>query len=338
MGAPLPAPKAKRVSQAGCEVLNGMKVSVITVCFNSANTIGDTLRSVAQQTYPNVEHVIIDGGSRDDTVDLAKSLVRSGGIVHSEADKGIYDAMNKGLRLATGDIIGFLNADDVYADNDLLRRIVEMMQRMSLDALFGDVEFFKSEVPEKVLRRYRSNRFRPDRIGWGWMPAHPTLFLRRRVFDEFGYFRENYRIAGDFELIARIFKSNTLIYHYVPEAMVRMRSACRQTLPRPCTSGPLAWRLQSDQCHGSGVGCRGCDSQPFVGPFLVRTLSDLQEHPKVGQAQAHQLWAGVDHGAQHGLFRQTSHESWQLHHIAGRQVKELTQVKGVRGLHCRWCG
>ncbi len=200
-----------------------MKISVITVCFNSATTIVDTLRSVAQQTYPNVEHVIIDGGSRDKTVELANSLIRSGGIVRSESDKGIYDAMNKGLRLATGDIIGFLNADDVYADNDLLRRVVEMMEQTSLDALFGDVEFFKSEAPEKAHRRYRSNRFRPDRIGWGWMPAHPTLFLRRRVFDEFGYFRENYKIAGDFELIARIFKSNTLVYRYVPQVLVRMR-------------------------------------------------------------------------------------------------------------------
>ena len=178
---------------------------------------------MAQQTYPNVEHVIIDGGSRDKTVELANSLIRSGGIVRSESDKGIYDAMNKGLRLATGDIIGFLNADDVYADNDLLRRVVEMMEQTSLDALFGDVEFFKSEVPEKAHRRYRSNRFRPDRIGWGWMPAHPTLFLRRRVFDEFGCFRENYKIAGDFELIARIFKSNTLVYRYVPQVLVRMR-------------------------------------------------------------------------------------------------------------------
>ena len=200
-----------------------MKISVITVCFNSATTIVDTLRSVAQQTYPNVEHVIIDGGSRDKTVELANSLIRSGGIVRSESDKGIYDAMNKGLRLATGDIIGFLNADDVYADNDLLRRVVEMMEQTSLDALFGDVEFFKSEAPEKAHRRYRSNRFRPDRIGWGWMPAHPTLFLRRRVFDEFGCFRENYKIAGDFELLARIFKSNTLVYRYVPQVLVRMR-------------------------------------------------------------------------------------------------------------------
>lgn len=200
-----------------------MKISVITVCFNSAVTIVDTLRSVTQQTYPNVEHIVIDGGSSDDTVYLANSLIRSGGIVRSESDKGIYDAMNKGLLLATGDIIGFLNADDVYADNDLLHRVVAMMEQTNLDALFGDVEFFKSEAPEKALRRYRSNRFRPDRIGWGWMPAHPTLFLRRRVFNEFGFFRENYKIAGDFELTARIFKSDTLVYRYVPEILVRMR-------------------------------------------------------------------------------------------------------------------
>ena len=200
-----------------------MKISVITVCFNSAATIGDTLRSVSRQTYPNVEHVIVDGGSEDDTVSLANSLIRRNGVIVSESDNGIYDAMNKGLLLATGDVIGFLNADDVYVDDGLLGRVVIMMEQENLDALFGDVEFFRSEAPEKAYRRYRSNRFRPDRIGWGWMPAHPTLFLRRRVFDEFGLFRENYKIAGDFELIARIFKSNTLVYRYVPEVLVRMR-------------------------------------------------------------------------------------------------------------------
>lgn len=200
-----------------------MKISIITVCFNSAATIVETLRSVTRQIYPNVEHIIIDGGSRDDTVSLAKSLIRSNGIILSESDKGIYDAMNKGLRLATGDVIGFLNADDMYTDNDVLNRVVRMMEHDNLDALYGDVEFFKSETPEKAHRRYRSNRFRPDRIGWGWMPAHPTLFLRRRVFEEFGCFRDNYNIAGDFELIARIFKSNTLAYCYVPEVLVRMR-------------------------------------------------------------------------------------------------------------------
>lgn len=201
-----------------------MKISVITVCFNSAATISDTLRSVADQTHPDVEHVIVDGGSRDDTVKLAHSLGRNGKVVISGPDKGIYDAMNKGLRLATGDVIGFLNADDMYSANDVLARVSALMQQGGLDALYGDTEFVHPANLGKPVRRYRSDRFRPDRIAWGWMPAHPALFLKRQVFDRYGGFRPEYRIAGDFELVARIFHRGELCYQHLPEVLVRMRT------------------------------------------------------------------------------------------------------------------
>lgn len=201
-----------------------MKITVITVCFNSAATIADTLRSVSSQTHPDIEHVIIDGGSRDDTVSLAKTLGRSGGIIISEPDKGIYDAMNKGVRRATGEVIGFLNADDMYADDGVLARVCSLMQQHELDALYGDAEFVRPSNLSKPVRRYRSDRFRPDRIAWGWMPAHPALFLRRQVFERYGMFRPDYRIAGDFELVARIFHKGELAYEYIPEVLVRMRT------------------------------------------------------------------------------------------------------------------
>jgi glycosyltransferase involved in cell wall biosynthesis len=201
-----------------------MRVSIITVCFNSAATIADTLRSVAEQTYPDVEHVLVDGGSRDDTVKLANALGRSGKVIISEPDKGIYDAMNKGLQLATGDVIGFLNADDMYAANDVLTRVSMLMQQGGLDALYGDVEFVRPSDLNRPVRRYRSDRFRPDRIAWGWMPAHPALFLKRQVFERYGGFRSDYRIAGDFELVARIFHSGELSYRHIPEVIVRMRT------------------------------------------------------------------------------------------------------------------
>jgi glycosyltransferase involved in cell wall biosynthesis len=201
-----------------------MKISVITVCFNSAATITDTLRSVAGQTHPNVEHVIVDGGSRDDTIKLTKVLGRSGIVISSEPDKGIYDAMNKGLRLATGDVIGFLNADDMYAADDVLAKISALMQQSELDALYGDTEFVRPSNLRKPVRRYRSDRFRPDRIAWGWMPAHPALFLKRGVFDRFGGFKIDYRIAGDFELVARIFHKGDLVHRHIPEVLVRMRT------------------------------------------------------------------------------------------------------------------
>ena len=132
--------------------------------------------------------------------------------------------MNKGLRLATGDIIGFLNADDVYADTGVLARVSAAMETGRLDALFGDAEFVSPNRPGHPLRRYRSGHFCPGRIAWGWMPAHPTLFLRRHVYDRFGLFRTDYRIAGDFELVARMFHGDTLKYRHVPEVLVRMRT------------------------------------------------------------------------------------------------------------------
>lgn len=201
-----------------------MKISVITVCYNSANSIEHTICSIVGQTWAKKEHIVIDGASLDGTSDiLARHRLQLAQVV-SEPDRGIYDAMNKGVALATGEVIGFLNADDVYANPGVLARVAEVMAREDLDALFADAEFFHAEYPGRAVRRYRSARFEPDRIAWGWMPAHPTLFLHRRVFERFGTFRTDYRIAGDFELIARIFHANTLKYRYLPEVLVRMRS------------------------------------------------------------------------------------------------------------------
>lgn len=201
-----------------------MKVTVITVCRNAGNSIEDTLQSVRSQQYPNVEHLVIDGGSSDGTLDVVKQYQDRITKYISEPDRGIYDAMNKGIALATGDVIGFLNADDQYAHAGVLSRVADAVTNGQVDALFGDAEFFDPSDPQRVIRRYCSRRFRPDRIGWGWMPAHPTLFLKRQVFDRYGPFRIDYRIAGDFELIARIFRDQTLRYRYLPEIMVRMRT------------------------------------------------------------------------------------------------------------------
>ena len=200
-----------------------MKVTIVTACYNAESTISDTLDSIAMQSHGDLEHIIIDGVSTDHTLDIVKQHAIGTANVRSEPDHGIYDAMNKGLRLATGDVIGFLNADDVYADRDVLSRVSTIMEHEGLDALLGDVEFFKPEDPARTMRRYRSDRFSPDRIAWGWMPAHPALFLRRHVYERFGLFRTDYRIAGDFEFCARIFREKTLVYRSLPETLVRMR-------------------------------------------------------------------------------------------------------------------
>jgi glycosyltransferase involved in cell wall biosynthesis len=200
-----------------------MKTSVITVSFNSAATIGETLSSLAEQTWPEIEHIVVDGGSTDDTLDIVRGRGKHVAYMVSEPDDGIYDAMNKGVAAATGDIIGFLNADDRYAHKDALRNVASAMASGDIDAVFGDVAYFRSEDPNRVVRRYHSARFRPDRIAWGWMPAHPSLFVRKRIFEQVGPFSTEFRIAGDFEWIARAFRDGSIRYRYLPEVLVRMR-------------------------------------------------------------------------------------------------------------------
>lgn len=201
-----------------------MKVTIITAAYNAAKTIGETLDSVACQSHPSVEHIVVDGASTDGTLSIIEQYRDKLAVVVSESDRGIYDAMNKGLGLASGEVVGFLNADDAYANKDVLSRVLNIMKRESLDALFGDVEFFRPEDPTRTVRRYRSARFCPDQIALGWMPAHPALFLRRRVYESYGLFRTDYRIAGDFEYCARIFHGGGLVYRSLPETLVRMRT------------------------------------------------------------------------------------------------------------------
>ncbi|MCV0437831.1 MAG: glycosyltransferase [Hydrogenophaga sp.] len=201
-----------------------MHISVITVCFNSAGTIERALRSVASQDWSEVEHIVIDGGSTDGTLSIIDRHRKSLAVVVSEPDKGIYDAMNKGIDRATGDIVCFLNADDAYADDGVLSRVACEMQDRHLDALFGDVAFFRPAAPEQTVRRYRSDRFRPDRLAYGWMPAHPALFMKRTIYEQVGGFRTHFRIAGDFDFIARAFGPGHLRYKHLPQVLVRMQA------------------------------------------------------------------------------------------------------------------
>lgn len=167
---------------------------------------------------------MVDGASTDSTLALVRAHQLDSMKLISEPDHGIYDAMNKGVAAATGEVVCFLNADDLYADTGVLARIAMRMDQERLDALFGDVAYFHSSSPQQIIRHYSSRHFRPDRIGWGWMPAHPALFLRRAVYERFGLFRTDYRIAGDFEFVARVFHGDTLNYRHEPEVMVRMRT------------------------------------------------------------------------------------------------------------------
>jgi glycosyltransferase involved in cell wall biosynthesis len=200
-----------------------MKISVITVCFNSASTLEQTLKSVASQSHADVEHIVVDGASTDDTpAIIARNRDRLATVI-SEPDRGIYDAMNKGLAQATGEVICFLNADDQYTSSNVLALVASQMRQHQLDSLMGDVGFFNEKMPERITRRYRSDHFTPARLAWGWMPAHPALFLHRDVVARVGRFKTDYRIAGDFEFIVRLFHGHNVRYRHVPEILVRMR-------------------------------------------------------------------------------------------------------------------
>lgn len=201
-----------------------MKVSVITVCYNSARTLERALQSVAEQDWPTVEHIVIDGASTDKTKEILERFQSRLAYLVSEPDKGIYDAMNKGLAHATGDIICFLNADDYYASTNVLSMVASQMRDDNLDALMGDVEFFHEGNISRTVRRYRSDRFHPRRLAWGWMPAHPALFLRKEVVQRVGWFKTDYRIAGDFEFIVRAFHGHLLRYRHFPDVFVRMQT------------------------------------------------------------------------------------------------------------------
>ncbi len=201
-----------------------MKLSVITVCFNSAEHIADALRSVDAQTWPDVEHWVIDGASRDDTLGIVNAHPKPWRHVVSERDNGIYDAMNKGIRLSRGAVIGFINSDDFYASADTLAKVAAVFADPSVDASYGDLCYVKRDKPDQVVRYWRSSVFRPGLFRNGWCPPHPTLFVRRRVFERFGGFDLAYPIAADVELMARFIEVHRVKTHYLPEILVNMRT------------------------------------------------------------------------------------------------------------------
>jgi glycosyltransferase involved in cell wall biosynthesis len=200
-----------------------MKISVITVCYNSARSIAAAMESVTRQTHQDLDYILVDGASTDGTLDVIRENSSRVTTLISEKDRGIYDAMNKGLAAATGDVICFLNSDDAYADPFVLEKVARTMQDPDIDALFGDVAFVKADHPDKIIRRYRSDRFTPERLAWGWMPAHPAMFLRSGIYREHGPFRTDFRIAGDFDFIVRAFGKGEVRYKHVPEIFVKMQ-------------------------------------------------------------------------------------------------------------------
>ncbi len=235
-----------------------MKVSIITATFNSAGTIADTLESVLAQTYGDIEYIVVDGDSRDNTMDIVNSYApKFGGRMRvvSERDNGIYDAMNKGIRMATGDIVGILNSDDYFTSADVVEKMVNAFPPEA-DAVYGDVHFIRDKRPGVVVRYYSSRLFRRFMLRFGFMPAHPSLYVRREVFARVGLYKTDYKIGSDFEMVVRMFHTFGIATRYIPLDFVTMRMGGAST--RNIASRATLLKEDTRACLENGIHTNRC--------------------------------------------------------------------------------
>ena len=199
-----------------------MKISIITVSFNSASTIKDTLKSVISQDYKNIEYIIIDGGSTDGTLDIIDQYKNNIKTIVSEPDKGIYDAMNKGIELSSGDVVGILNSDDIYENNKVLSLVNDAFT-INVDAVYGDIEYVDRLNLKKRLRLWKAGEFKSNSFKWGWMPPHPGFFIKKSKYNEFGTYQLDLGSSADYELMLRMIAKRKIKLKYIPEIITKMR-------------------------------------------------------------------------------------------------------------------
>lgn len=200
-----------------------LKISVVTAVFNRAGSVATAIDSVQFQSWTNVEHVIQDGGSTDGTIDIIRKRSRSNTSLVSEHDGGIYDAINRGISRATGDIIGLMHSDDMFSHPRVLDKVAIAFTDPTVDGVYGDLQYVAADDPERVVRHWRSGEYHPSLLVKGWMPPHPTLYLRREVFDRFGLYDTSFRIAADYDAMLRYLVKGQLKLAYIPEVLVKMR-------------------------------------------------------------------------------------------------------------------
>ena len=200
-----------------------MKISIITVTYNRIDTLSRALLSIQNQLFLNKELVVIDGVSVDGSVSMIKTLLTENDIFISEPDDGIYDALNKGITLSSGNIIGIMHSDDFYSDNNVLTEVGKLFENPEIDLVYGDISFFSVGDPEKVLRIYKSGEFSVERLSKGFMPAHTAMFFRKSLYEEMGMYKTDYKIAADYEFLCRVVTSKNLRSVYLPKVMVKMQ-------------------------------------------------------------------------------------------------------------------
>jgi glycosyltransferase len=202
---------------------SSMKISVITAVYNARDTVGDALDSILAQTHPDIELVVIDGASSDGTTELLESYRNRIGVLISEPDEGIYDALNKGIQHATGDVVGFLHADDLFADETVLSKVAAAFASNQVEAVYGDLVYVSKAEPDKVIRYWQSGDYSEPKLKRGWMPPHPTFYVRRSIYEQHGGFDTSYHIAADYDCMLRFLGRAKIKAAYIPSVMVKMR-------------------------------------------------------------------------------------------------------------------
>lgn len=248
-----------------------MKISIITATYNSSATLHDTIESVLRQTYSDIEYLLIDGASTDNTVEIIESYRSKfqGKMRYiSEPDKGIYDAMNKGIAMATGDVIGILNSDDFYTSNKVVERVVKELKGNRIDAVYGDIHYVSNENVGKCVRYYSSKPFRRSWMRLGFMPAHPSFYCRKEVYEKYGAFDTSYKVAADFENLLRLIFVHRIRIQYIPMDFVSMRTG-------GASSSGLVSHKQIMKDHLRALHCNGVYSN--------RCLLGLRYIYKVGE-------------------------------------------------------
>lgn len=200
-----------------------MKISVITACYNSGATLADALDSVSAQTWPELEHIVVDGGSTDNTLEIIKERGKRVSRLITGPDGGIYDALNKGIKAATGDIVGIMHSDDLYACDSALQKVAEFMAAKGTDGCYGDLVYVERGNTDKIIRYWKSGEYDRENFRRGWMPPHPALFVKREVYAKYGGFDTEYKISADYELMTRLLYRHRLKAAYLPDLIVKMR-------------------------------------------------------------------------------------------------------------------
>lgn len=248
-----------------------MQVTIITVVYNRAATIGGAIESVARQTYPNLEHLVIDGQSTDGTLGQIHNHAHERIRVISEPDSGIYDALNKGTRLARGEIVGLVHSDDFLADDGVIARVVAGFSQAGTDAVYGDLDYVAADNPARIVRRWKAGPYHEGRLRRGWMPPHPALFIHRRLIEAHGAYDTSYRIAADYDAILRWFGRGAITVQYLPEVLVKMRvgGESNRSLERIFAKSREDYRALTSNGIG-GLGTLALKNVTKLPQFFVR--------------------------------------------------------------------